>query len=148
MNLYPILIHMHSIFRWVALILIVMAIIDAVIKLKAKYKPVVKDSKWKLFAMIILHVQFIIGLILYFISPKVIFDAVSMKNSMQRFFLVEHIALMIIAIVLITVGHVKSKRAVDNIRKQKLVIVYYGIGLLLILLSIPWPFRNFGAGWL
>lgn len=148
MNLYPILIHMHSIFRWVALILIVMAIIDAVIMLKAKYKPVVKDSKWKLFAMIILHVQFIIGLILYFISPKVIFDAVSMKNSMQRFFLVEHIALMIIAIVLITVGHVKSKRAVDNIRKQKLVIVYYGIGLLLILLSIPWPFRNFGAGWL
>lgn len=148
MNLYPILIHMHSIFRWVALILIVMAIIDAVIKLRAKYKPVVKDSKWKLFAMIVLHVQFIIGLILYFISPKVIFDAASMKNSMQRFFLVEHIALMIIAIVLITVGHLKSKRAVDNIRKQKLVIVYYGIGLLLILLSIPWPFRNLGAGWL
>lgn len=148
MNLYPVMIHLHSVFRWLVLLLIIIAIIDAVIKLRAKYKPAGKDSKWKLFAMIILHLQFIIGLILYFISPKVIFDAASMKNSIQRFFLVEHIALMVIAIVLVTLGHIKSKRTSDSIRKQKNIIIYFSIGLLLILLSIPWPFRNLGAGWI
>jgi membrane protein DedA with SNARE-associated domain len=77
----------------------------------------------------------------------VVFSAASMKDSVLRFFLVEHISLMIIAIILITVGYVKSDRAADEFRKHKLLIIYYSIALILILISIPWPFRGLGAGW-
>jgi membrane protein DedA with SNARE-associated domain len=94
-----------------------------------------------------MHLQLVIGFVLYFISPKVIFSASSMKDSVLRFFLVEHISLMIIAVVLITIGYVKSNRAADEMKKHKKLIIYYTIALVLILASIPWPFRGLGAGW-
>jgi len=94
-----------------------------------------------------MHLQLVLGLVLYFISPKVVFDASSMKVSLLRFYLVEHIGLMIIAVILITIGYVKSDRTADEIKKYKHVVVYYSIALVLILASIPWPFRGLGAGW-
>ena len=54
---------------------------------------------------------------------------------------------MLIAIVLITIGYSRSKRATDAVAKQRLIGIFYGLGLLLILASIPWPFRIAGAGW-
>jgi membrane protein DedA with SNARE-associated domain len=71
-----------------------------------------------------------------------------MKDSLLRFFLVEHISLMMIAVVLVTIGYVKSDRATDEFKKYKLVVIYFSIALLLILAAIPWPFRALGAGWL
>jgi membrane protein DedA with SNARE-associated domain len=78
---------------------------------------------------------------------KVVFSATSMKDSLTRFFLVEHLALMIIAIVLITIGYIKSDREDDMMKKQKLLLIYYTIALILILVAIPWTFRALGAGW-
>jgi membrane protein DedA with SNARE-associated domain len=77
----------------------------------------------------------------------VIFDAASMKDSLLRFFLVEHIGLMIIAVILVTIGYVKSDRVADEFKKNKQILVYYSVALLLILVSIPWPFRGLGTGW-
>jgi membrane protein DedA with SNARE-associated domain len=93
------------------------------------------------------HIQLIIGLVLYFTSPKVVFEASSMSSPLLRFFLVEHISLMIIAIILITVGYAKSKRITDIRKKNRTIVIYYAISLVLILAAIPWPFRNLGAGW-
>ena len=70
-----------------------------------------------------------------------------MKVELLRFYGMEHILVMIIAIVLVTIGHGKAKRALDVTKKHKTIILYYSIGLLLILASIPWPFRKLGAGW-
>ncbi len=147
MNLYNILIHTHSGFRWVALILMIIAITEAIRKNRSNWSTGTPGLFFHLPAMIIIHLQLVIGLVLYFISPKVIFAASAMKDSVLRFYLVEHIALMLIAIVLITVGYVKSKKVAGTIRMFKPVIVYYLIGLALILVSIPWPFRGLGAGW-
>jgi hypothetical protein len=66
-----------------------------------------------------------------------------MKETVLRFYLVEHISLMIVAIILITVGYSKAKKAAS----WKPVFTYYLIGLILILASIPWPFRIPVAGW-
>ena len=93
------------------------------------------------------HFQLLLGLILYFISPKVIFSGASMKDPLLRFFLVEHIALMLAAVVLITVGYIKFQKADEIRRRHKITVIYYGIALLLILAAIPWPFRNLGGGW-
>jgi hypothetical protein len=71
-----------------------------------------------------------------------------MKNPQLRFFGMEHILLMVLAAVLITIGRKKAEKAVDPAKKHKLIAIWYVIGLILIFLAIPWPFRaNLGGAW-
>jgi len=147
MNIYSILVYIHSGLRWLVLLFIIIAIVMAASKLSGKSTSNIKNCVSNRLSLIFMHLQLVIGLVLYFISPKVVFDSTSMKESLLRFFLVEHIGLMIIAVILITIGYVKSNRAVNEIKKHKQVVVYYSIALLLILALIPWPFRGLGAGW-
>jgi len=152
--MYEILKHAHSGLRWVVLIALLAAIINALNK-KSKLSHVdksdasftKKDKMLGLFALIFTHLQLVIGFILYFISPLVQFSSGTMKNTVLRFYTVEHISLMLLAIILITVGYSKAKRSTDDAKKFKSIGIYYLIGLILILISIPWPFRNLGAGW-
>jgi hypothetical protein len=147
MSIYTTFVHIHSGLRWLVLAFILIAIINAAVKIYRKSAANQKDCIFNRLSMILMHLQLVFGLVLYFISPKIVFSAASMKDSLTRFFLVEHSALMIIAIVLVTIGYIKSDRAVDLIRKQKLLLIYYGFALILILVAIPWPFRALGAGW-
>lgn len=139
--------HAHSGLRWLVLIFLVLAIINAVGKMNRTKAFTQKDKKLGLFALIFTHVQFLIGLGLYFISPKVVFSGAAMSDSLLRFFLVEHISLMTLAVVLITIGYSKSKRASLDAKKFKLIFWFFFIGLILILAGIPWPFQNYGARW-
>ncbi|WP_421976715.1 cytochrome B [Roseivirga seohaensis] len=144
--MYNGLLHAHSGLRWIVLILLLTAIFNAFSKKKSGVWTA-KDKKISLFAMVFTHVQLLIGLVLYFISPKVNFVEGFMKDDVLRFFAVEHILLMVVAIVLITIGHSKSKKAVTDAKKFGAIATFYLIGLILILASIPWPFRNLGSGW-
>jgi hypothetical protein len=132
------LIHAHSGLRYVVLALLLAAIYTA---FSNKSVPNAPYSKIYLWAMIATHTQLLIGFILYFMSPKVNFSM--MSESFYRFYNVEHITGMIIAIVLVTIGHRQAK----NLNHGK-VFAYYGIALLIILASIPWPFRAaLGGSW-
>ncbi len=142
--MYEILKHTHSGLRWVALILILMAIYNSITA-----KEFTKREKLiNLFSMVSLHTQLLLGLVLYFISPRVSFAAGWMKDASFRFYGMEHLAGMLIAIALITVGYVKSKKGTTQAAIYKPIKLFYIIGLILILASIPWPFRaNLGGGW-
>jgi NADH:ubiquinone oxidoreductase subunit 2 (subunit N) len=128
----------------VVLGLLVYAIFNA---LRKKDFYAKSDRLVNMFAMVSLHIQLVIGLILYFTSVKVSFVEGWMKNQLLRFYGMEHILLMIIAIVLVTIGHAKAKRASEPSKKHKTILLFYAIGLILIIASIPWPFRQLGAGW-
>jgi hypothetical protein len=143
--MYPGLVHAHSGLRWIALVLLVVAVITAISKWQGRSGYTDGNRKLYLFTLISVHIQLLIGLLLFFISPKVNFSM--MGEKIYRFYTAEHTAGMLIAIVLITIGYSKSKRADDTTAKQRLIGIFYGIGLLLILASIPWPFRIPGAGW-
>lgn len=127
----------HSGLRYVVLGLLLAAIYTAFTK---KSEANAGYSKVYLWAMIATHTQILLGLILYFWSPKVNFSMMSEK--LYRFYNVEHITGMLIAAVLITIGHRQAKKLTHN-----RALMYYGVGLLVILVSIPWPFRNLGGGW-
>lgn len=142
--MYTGLVHAHSGLRWVVLILLTAAVVVAVGKWQGRSGYTDSNRKLYLFTMIAVHTQLVIGLILYVISPKVNFSMIG--DKLHRFYTVEHTIGMLIAIVLVTVGYSLSKRATDAVKKQRLVGIFYGIGLLLILASIPWPFRDLGAG--
>ena len=140
--------HTHSGLRWVALILLLLAIVNAFTS--KTYEK--KHKMINLFAMVTLHTQLLIGLGLYFISPRVQFVKGWMSSKvaegMYRFYNLEHILLMIIAIALVTIGHSKSKKGAAPEEKFKPIKLWYVIGLLLILAAIPWPFRTvLGGGW-
>jgi len=142
--MYEILKHTHSGLRWVALILILLAIYNSITA-----KEFGKRQKLiNLFSMVSLHTQLILGLVLYFNSPLVRFYQGWMKDAEDRFYGMEHLAGMVIAIALITVGYVKSKKGTTPAEIYKPIKLFYIIGLILILASIPWPFRaNLGGGW-
>lgn len=136
--MYPMLVHSHSGLRWVVLLLLLAAIFNAGTKMGGKASYTDKDKKLGLFALIFSHVQLVIGLVLYFISPKV---------QMFRFFKMEHLAMMIIAIALITVGYSRAKRQTSDAGKFKTTFWFYLIALLAILAGIPWPFMGYGSAW-
>ena len=134
--MYEILKHTHSGLRWVALILILWAIFNSITA-----KEFTKREKLvNLFSMVSLHTQLILGLILYFISDKVKFFDGWMKEptGIYRFYGMEHLAGMVIAIALITIGHIKYKKG----GAPKTTLIFYIIALLLIFAAVPWPFRG------
>lgn len=140
-----ILAHAHSGLRWVVLIVLIAAIINAS-KKKGSGIYTLKDKKLNLYAMLFLHIQLVIGLVLYFLSPKVNFEHL-FASPMNRFYGLEHVFGMILAILLTTIGHSKAKRADNNNKKHSTIFLAYFFALILIIASIPWPFRELGGKW-
>lgn len=99
------------------------------------------DKRLALITLILAHLQLVFGLILYFISP-VVDAALASENMMadasSRFWAVEHILTMLIAIVLITVGYSSAKRKTEGKAKFKTLAIFYLLGLILALLRVPW----------
>jgi uncharacterized membrane protein len=145
--MYKGLLDLHSALRWVSIILILATIIDSLIRMYRPFKE--NERKLALFTLISLHTQLIIGALLYFVSP-VISDAIErgdiMKNPVGRFFMVEHLLGMLIAIIVVTVGYSRAKKQSEHWSKHRMIFFYYLSAFLLILLSIPWPFRLVGEG--
>jgi hypothetical protein len=135
------LIRAHSGLRYVVLGLLVAAVVIAYSNWQNNKQG---DSKVYLFALIATHTQLLIGLVLYTMSPLVNFSEIS--NKVIRFYSIEHVFMMVIAIVLITVGRVRSKK-LSGADKHRTVLYFYAMALIIILAAIPWPFRNLGAAW-
>jgi predicted tellurium resistance membrane protein TerC len=95
----------------------------------------------------IVHLQLVIGVALYLLSPKVQFTGNMMSSPILRFYTIEHFLLMVIAVILATVGLVTARRVKEDKRKFKRIFVYYLIAFLIMIASTPWPFRNLGTGW-
>ena len=146
--LYTIIQHAHSGLRWVVLVLLLAAIGNAFVKRSGGSLYPGKDSL-ALFAMISVHIQLLLGLALYlFLSPKVSFDENVMSNAVQRFYTVEHLVGMLLGIALVTIGYSKAKRQAQINKGWKTIGVFYLLGLVVILVSIPWPFREgLGGAW-
>jgi hypothetical protein len=130
--------HAHSFIAYAALILLIVASINAIIGLTSNKEFTAKDRKISLFGLIFTHIQLLIGIILYFASDKVQPFSIAMKNPELRLYALEHPLINIIAVILITVGFSKHKKATTSNAKFKSIAVMYTIGLLLILSRIPW----------
>jgi len=135
-----ILVHTHSGLRWILLLMMLYVIFSN------QQTQKIKSINWPMMVFIIFTLQLILGIILYFSSTAVSFESGFMKIARFRFFTVEHILGMVIAYHFVMIAFLKQRKALPGSFNKKLRI-YYGIALLIILLSIPWPFRGFGNGW-
>ena len=146
------LLHVHSLLRYVLLILLLLSIVKSLGGWLGKKPYTDGNRKLTLFTMISAHLQLVVGLILYFISPNVKAAmtnmGAAMKQPVLRFWSVEHMSMMLIAIVLITLGNSLSKRAKDDEGKHKKTAVFFIIALMVIFLAIPWPWSEVARGWM
>lgn len=135
--MYPFVKHFHSGWAYVALILLVLAVINSFLGMNSKKEFTAKDKKIALFGLIGVHIQFLVGLILYFVSPLGLKSLGQMKDAALRLTSLEHPLLNIIAIVLITIGWSTHKKANIELKFKK-IFIFYLAGLILILARIPW----------
>lgn len=146
------LIHAHSGLRYIVLLLLIIAVVNAAVKYKSStYSK--GDKMIDLFAMVFLHIQLVIGFILYFWNMSAdrfvqfsttIFQPI---NHTLRYFTIDHPFGMIIAIAIVTIGRAKAKKIADPAKKHRKIFWWYFIGLIIILASIPWPFYGVGTHW-
>ncbi len=132
----------HSYWAYLALLMLLFAVVNAFIGLSKKKKFTDKDVRIGLFTLIISHIQLLIGLGWYFMSPAYkalkADSSIVMGNSASRLLAIEHPLMMIIAIVLITIGWSKHKKKIEDAAKFKTFAIFYGLALILILVRIPW----------
>ena len=148
------LVHLHSLLRWVILILLVISIIKAYTGWKSGKAFQAGDRKIWLFTMIAAHTTLLLGLYQWLIGR---FGVISThlpegtalpESRYLRFCQLEHPLLMIVAIVLITLGNGMAKKQVDDKVKYGRALRYFVYALVIILLMIPWPFREIiGRPW-
>ena len=136
---------LHQLLRWAVLVFGIFALVKAF-----------KGGPWggshrgtNIAYMASVHLNVVVGLVLFSgLSPMTTAAFAdmggAMKDSVLRFYAVEHPFLMVLAAVFATVGNIKGKRGADDAAKHKAVKIFFSISLLLILLGIPWPFREAG----
>jgi hypothetical protein len=149
-DFYNILLHLHSIGRWIVLLLLLVAIVNSMAAGRRDYRT--SDARIGLFLTIFTDLMLLVGIALWFMGPwgyKTI-EARGMgevmKDSTARFYVIEHLVGMLIAVILIHVGKAQGKKNITDSAKHRRTMLFYLVALLIILASIPWPFREIGAG--
>lgn len=140
--MYDAILSVHSYWAYLVLFILIVAVVNALIKTFGDKEYEAKDFRISLFTLIVSHIQLLIGLVLYFVSPR--FELWSelgggvMGNSIARLYLVEHPFVNILAVALITIGYSKHKKKLTSNRKLKTIAIFYTIALVLFLSRIPW----------
>ena len=128
----------HSGWAYLALLVLVVAVVNSFIGMSSKKEFTSKDRKIAFFALIAIHMQLLVGIILYFVSPLGLASFGQMSDKALRLTSLEHPLINIIAIILITIGWSKHKKSLTSESKFKTFSIFYGLGLLLIFSRIPW----------
>ena len=141
--MYPTVQFIHSYWAYLVLIVLLIATVNALVGYFSNKEYGATNFRLALFSLITSHIQLLIGLVLYFVSPS--FQVLTeqgmgevMKNSTHRLYMVEHPLIMIIAVILITIGYSKHKKKLTSKPKFKVLAIFYSIALILILSRIPW----------
>lgn len=148
--MYNGMLHLHSVLRWIILLLLLVALFKSFSDRNKAFTA--GHKKVGLFLMISADVMLILGLYQWFAGDLGLKSiqangmSVVMKNPMLRFYAIEHLVLMLLAISSIHIGYAYSKKNISDSLKHKRALLFYGLALLMILIAVPWPFRVAGAG--
>jgi len=133
----------HSYWAYLVVLLLVIAVVNAIIGLSKNKKFTDKDLRVSLFSLITIHIQLLLGFVVYYLSPfyehmREIGMGATMKDPGTRLYIIEHPLMMVLAVILITIGFSKHKKQMDDKGKFKTIAIFYGLALLFVLSRIPW----------
>lgn len=141
--MYPSLLHSHSYLRYAVLVLLIIVVITSLVGWLSRKPYSATDNKLSLFLFIFTHLQLLLGLILYFVSPQVQFNNTTMENDETRYWTMEHSVIMLLAIVLITMARITSKKMTIDVAKHRRMFIFNALALLFILAGIAMSGRGF-----
>ena len=141
--MYNIVKTLHSYWAYLVLLILILATFNALIKFFGKKEYHAKDFRLSLFTLIVMHIQLLIGIVLFFASDYLSLISEMgmgsiMKNSSLRSNIIEHPITMILVVILITMGYSKHKKKLTSTSKFKTIAIFYTLSLLLVLAKIPW----------
>lgn len=138
--MYDILRSAHSGWRYIVLILLLVAVVKAVAGWLGNKTYTEGDRKLNLFTLISAHIQLLIGLALYIMGGW--YKMASAGAPAVRYFKMEHISMMILAIILITIGNSRSKKVIGGLAKNRAISIFFGLALIIIVVSILLMVKN------
>ena len=134
------LLHTHSLLRYFVLILLIVVIVNSLLGMMNRKPFGNRDNKLSLFLFIFTHLQLLVGLVLYVLNftqnRLVQFNASTMKTPGLRYWSVEHIFGMLVAIVLITIARISAKKLADDTAKHKRLFIFNLVALAIIVITI------------
>jgi len=142
--MYPYVQFVHSYWAYLVLLMLTVTTVNSVVSYFGDKEYGARDMRLALFTLIVTHIQLLIGIVLYFLSPlgaKAIASegmAAAMKDPAIRLYVVEHPIAMILAVVFITVGYSRHKKKLTSRPKFKQLAIFYTLALLAMLSMIPW----------
>ena len=141
--MYTGLLHTHSLLRYLILIFLLAVIVNSFLGFSNRKAFGKMDNMLGLTLFSVTHTQFLVGILLYFVSPFVQFSGVAMKDPSLRYWTTEHSLIMLVAITMITLARITSKKMSNDTAKHKRMLIFNSIALVLILLAIAMSKRGF-----
>lgn len=134
---------LHSYWAYLVLLMLIIATVNVLIKYFGKKEYEAKDFRIALFTLIVTHIMFVIGVILFFAADYISLISEMgmgsiMKNATLRSNIIEHPVTMILAIASLTIGYSIHKRNLTSAKKLKPLAIFYTIALILVLVKLPW----------
>jgi uncharacterized membrane protein YozB (DUF420 family) len=147
--IYSLVLVLHSLTRWLVIILGLAALFRAFSGWFGRKAWTAQDNRLGMYFTSVMDLQLLLGLLLYiFLSPftQSAFGnfGAAMRDRILRFWSVEHITAMLVAVALVHVGRVLSRRAPVGVAKHRRAAIFFGIAMLMVFLAIPWPFLSYG----
>ena len=142
-DMTPIFLFFHSLLRWGLLLTVAGAGIVALLGWLRQGPVLMWHRSLAIWGMVLCHVQLVIGFALYFMRMD---SFKHLAPDQARYWKFEHMGMMLIAIALVTIGRLASKKANTDKGKQMRVAIFYLLALVVMLVTIPWPFTAMGEG--
>jgi hypothetical protein len=147
--MYSATLFLHSWLRWAVLLLALIAIWRAIDGVRSRRAWLPGDERFCRMLLGVLDLQFLLGLLLYFVFSPLTKAALGdfaavMPDPLMRFWAVEHVFGMVIGVVLAHVGMTRARRAATDTLRHRRVAIFFILALLVMLASIPWPGRVYG----
>ena len=143
-SIYAFILALHSTWRWVVLITLMVSLFRFAYQKKKGLSFTPTDSFLKKAVIIAFYMQALMGIILYTLSPITQYFLTHFDTAVHlrqiRFFGMEHSSMMILAAIFLLIGSLKSKNADTDDRRFKILLIWFGLALLIVLSSIPWEF--------
>lgn len=144
--MYGLVLTLHSLIRWVVVIVGVAVVVRSLVGFFGDRKWAQLDDRLGLIFTSSMDLQLLLGLLLYVVSPltrAAMSDmGAAMSSAPLRYFAVEHVIIMIVAVVLAHIGRSRSRKAIGDHSKFKQAAIFYTLAMLAVLLAIPWPFME------
>lgn len=150
--MYPITLTLHSLLRWAVLLAGLWAVVRAYAGMSGRRQWTPSDAaagKWFSLGM---DVQLLVGLLLYGGLSPITRDALmdmgaAMRDPIARFWAVEHVVMMIVALALVHIGRARVRKATTPAAAHRTAAIFYTLALIAVLAAIPWPFTAHGRPW-